>query len=64
MKFDQMKTSTFRKKDLVAPIIIVILLSLAMGLIVFYIWTLLILFVFIYLVFVCKGLCNSVKHNC
>ena len=37
MKFDQMKTSTFRKKDLVAPIIIVVLLSLAMGLIVFYI---------------------------
>ena len=37
MKFDQMKTSTFRKKDLIAPIIIVVLLSLAMGLIVFYI---------------------------
>ena len=37
MKMDQMKTSSFRKKDLVAPIIIVILLSLAVGLIIFYV---------------------------
>ena len=37
MKMDQMKTSRFDKKSLIAPIIIVILLSLAVGLIIFYI---------------------------
>lgn len=37
MKMDQMKTSTFRKKDLVGPIIIVILLSISVGLMIFYI---------------------------
>lgn len=37
MKMDQMKTSHFDKKSLIAPIIIVILLSLAVGLIIFYI---------------------------
>lgn len=37
MKMDQMKTSHFDKKSLIAPIIIVVLLSLAVGLIIFYI---------------------------
>ena len=37
MKMDQMKASHFDKKNLIAPIIIVVLLSLAVGLIIFYI---------------------------
>ena len=37
MKMDQMKTTHFDKKSLVAPIIIVILLAVAIGLIIFYI---------------------------
>lgn len=37
MKMDQMKTSHFNKKNLIAPIIIVVLLALAVGLIIFYI---------------------------
>lgn len=37
MKMDQMKTSTFRKKDLIAPILMVVLLSISVGLIIFYI---------------------------
>lgn len=37
MKMDQMKTTHFDKKSLIAPIIIVVLLSLAIGLIIFYI---------------------------
>ncbi len=37
MKMDQMKASHFDKKSLIAPIIIVILLAIAVGLIVFYI---------------------------
>ena len=37
MKMDQMKTTHFDKKSLIAPIIIVVLLALAIGLIIFYI---------------------------
>lgn len=37
MKMDQMKASHFDKKSLIAPIIIVVLLSLAVGLIIFYV---------------------------
>lgn len=37
MKMDQMKTTHFDKKSLIAPIIIVILLAVAIGLIIFYI---------------------------
>lgn len=37
MKMDQMKTTHFDKKSLIAPIIIVILLAVAVGLIIFYI---------------------------
>ena len=37
MKMDQMKTTHFDKKSLIAPIIIVILLAISIGLIIFYI---------------------------
>lgn len=37
MKMDQMKASHFDKKSLIVPIIIVVLLSLAVGLIIFYV---------------------------
>lgn len=37
MKLSEMKTSNFDKKDLIVPIVMVILLSIAVGLIIFYI---------------------------